>query len=208
MANDPNLTGLYYYDQIDAPQNVRGLTLNNESIRVSWDPPIGGHISGYEVYRAYTKDLVYVKVADTEDTSLVISGLERNNTYYFSVKAVIFDSGVFEHLEDRFGYIQFGYDFFAPVNEDCVISGVVNKFSIGGAEPSLVRVISNGKDTTSLNIIWQAPLNTGTIYSGYRIWRTTDWGGQFSGIGSTINLNYIDSGLENRSYYYRVTSLY
>lgn len=59
---------------------------------------------------------------------------------------------------------------------------------------------------TSLTLTWSQPDNA---VSGYRIFGSPYWDGEWVPIGSTRNLTYIDSGLKsNSSYYYVVKSIY
>ena len=58
-----------------------------------------------------------------------------------------------------------------------------------------------------IQINWEQPILSGLI-SGYRIYRSEAFDSQMSPIGSTTGLNYIDSGLSEKNYYYRIVSVY
>ncbi len=63
--------------------------MNYGDSNLNWSPPLNptGIIS-YNVYMAYTKDLVYNKIGSTTGLSYIVSGLERNRDYYFSITSV------------------------------------------------------------------------------------------------------------------------
>lgn len=71
---------------------------------------------------------------------------------------------------------------------------------------NLTLSLQTGFSPPNLVLDWRPPIS-GVF--GYRIWRSTDWTSNFSGIATTTGIRYIDSGLDtNYPYYYRITSLF
>lgn len=56
-----------------------------------------------------------------------------------------------------------------------------------------------------LALTWDGPSNTGAGISTYKIYRSTD-GVSFSSIGSSSSTTYIDAGLTQQTYYYKVAA--
>ena len=74
--------------------------------------------------------------------------------------------------------------------------------------PANIDIVDVSIKATSkwrLAITWDAPNDEGDGISSYRIWRSTD-GVNFSSVGSSSSTTYIDAGLSQQSYYYRVTA--
>ncbi len=57
-----------------------------------------------------------------------------------------------------------------------------------------------------IRLTWESPAQ---IVTGYRIWRSTNFNGVFSGVATTTVTTYTDENLStNLPYYYRITSLF
>ena len=69
----------------------------------------------------------------------------------------------------------------------------------------IVDVSIKATERWRLAITWDAPNDEGDGISSYRIWRSTD-GVNFTSVGSSSSTTYIDAGLSQQTYYYRVTA--
>ena len=70
------------------PAQVKNLTFSVKTsnyITLMWDKCVG--VTGYEVYRATTKNGTYTKVATIAATSYKNTGLKKGTTYYYKVRA-------------------------------------------------------------------------------------------------------------------------
>lgn len=88
MAHDPSLISLYSYDSGNYPNNLKALSLDGSTIRLSWFPPTG-NISQYKIYQSYTNDLEYRNVGITSGLNFVVSGLETKRDYYFFINSIL-----------------------------------------------------------------------------------------------------------------------
>lgn len=100
------------------------------------------------------------------------------------------DSGV---VRDRY--------FFYRVTS--IISGSVNDFNYVPQNALFGQDPNNYKNIV---VSWSAPVN---LVSGYRVYRSNHYDSQFTPIGYTADLKYIDSGVDiTLPYYYLVNSLF
>ena len=68
-----------------APTGVKATVSSSTSVTVSWSKVTGA--TGYEVFRATSKDGTYSKLGAVTGTSRTCSGLKSGTTYYFKVRA-------------------------------------------------------------------------------------------------------------------------
>lgn len=67
--------------------------------------------------------------------------------------------------------------------------------------------LTTGMTPLTLQLTWFPPVVTPV--SGYRVWRTDNYIGNWAPIGITTGLSFTDSGLsDSYRYYYRLTSLF
>ncbi len=86
-------------DQSKIPKNLSLVQLSSDAMNLKWDHPINiGGISGYNLYSAFTNDLDYELFATTTGLNYIITGLEINRQYYFSVTSVY--SGIYPFADD------------------------------------------------------------------------------------------------------------
>ena len=179
MADYPSLVPLYTYDTVDIPTNLTLTSLGPNNLLLNWSAPISGLVSGYLISQATTNDLQFYNIGTTSNTSFIVSGLSKESTYYYSVQSILYDSGT---------------------------SGFINKSYLSSYVP--INLTTNNVPP-NITISWQTPIVTGLPISGYRVWRTNQWNGVFSSIGSTLSTFYIDSGMDQTTnQYYRITSLF
>lgn len=69
----------------------------------------------------------------------------------------------------------------------------------------VVDVSVKASATWRLALTWDRPTNVGAGISSYRVYRSTD-NANFTQIGSSASTTYIDAGLSQQRYYYRVTA--
>ncbi|MCA9324555.1 hypothetical protein KDA23_00595 [Candidatus Saccharibacteria bacterium] len=69
----------------------------------------------------------------------------------------------------------------------------------------IVDVSIKNTSNWRLAITWDAPTNVGEGISKYRIYRSTN-GTSFSQVGSSSSTTYIDAGLSQQTYYYKVSA--
>ena len=67
------------------PTGIKAAKVSSTSIKVSWGSVSGA--SGYEVYRATSKDGKYTKIKSTTSKSYTNTGLSKGKTYYYKVRA-------------------------------------------------------------------------------------------------------------------------
>lgn len=70
------------------PSQVKNVKISGKSttyVNLKWDSCVG--VTGYEVYRATTKNGTYSKVATVTAASYKNTGLKRGKTYYYKVRA-------------------------------------------------------------------------------------------------------------------------
>lgn len=67
------------------PANVEAVLVSATRVNVSWDAVSGA--TGYEVYRATSKNGTYKKIDTVIGTSKKSTGLKTGKTYYFKVRA-------------------------------------------------------------------------------------------------------------------------
>lgn len=69
----------------------------------------------------------------------------------------------------------------------------------------VVDVSVKASATWRLALTWDVPTNTGAGISSYKVYRSTD-NSNFTQVGSSASTTYIDGGLSQQRYYYRVTA--
>ncbi len=72
--------------QLKAPTSVKALSSGQTSIKVSWKKVSGAE--KYQVYRYYSKSDSWKKVRTTTKTETTFTGLSKNTTYRYKVRAV------------------------------------------------------------------------------------------------------------------------
>lgn len=197
--DDLDLIPLYSFDSNTIPQNLQISQLEIGSFHLTWNPVNTLLFSEYKISKAFTDDLVYCDIGRTTNDSFIVSGLDSQRQYFFTVQTVLYDSGV-SIPAGALGSMILGSNQLGDGRYE--ISGYYNS-SYQNFAPQNVNVLN---DSNNNYLSWS--ITTGIQVSGYRIWRSDKWDSQLNSIGSTKNTNYTDSGLNNQTYYYRISSLY
>ena len=184
----------YYVDSDNAPApptnlQVSPLTNTENSFSFSWDPPVEGTYYGSPSNLSYYYSVnALPTVQSTTATSLcdLIAGayatLPGENVFYITTK-------------DEAGNIN--YDDYASVTFSANTTAPGIPLNIDIADVSV-------KSTKSwkLALSWEAPESGGGV-SSYSIYRSTD-GENFSTIASSGGISFVDTGLIQQTYYYKV----
>lgn len=212
MADDPSLISLYSIDINKIPRNLSILSLDANTLELKWDNPLDiTNLSGYRIFSAYTRDLIYKNIGETVLNSYIISGITQENYYYLTVQSLYTDGlNPGRVFNDQFGTILFGFDFFGDVPDEPIVSGYVAPTSPELVPPiNLIATSDYSVNPPNIILNWTPPITTGITISGYRIWHSTNFESTFASIGSTQSSGYIHSGVDsNLAHYYRITSLY
>lgn len=154
-----------------------GITLSSadyNKVKISWKAADGAY--GYYIYRAVSKDGIYVKVAATRNTVYTDTSLTAGKTYYYKVRAY----SLAENLQVYGSY-----------------SGIYSVTPSLPAPTGLTGSTVSGKIKLSFQGVSSA--------SGYQIYRSTAKNGTYTRIASTKYTSFTNSGLtRGRYYYYKV----
>lgn len=187
-------TSYFYVNSDNAPAPPTNLSVTPSSntenaFAFSWDPPAVGTYFGSQSNLSYYYSINAVPTAQsTTATSLrsLLTGayatLPGDNTFYVVTK-------------DEAGNIN--YSNYASVTFTANTSAPGIPLNIDIADVSV-------KSTKSwkLAISWEAPANSPSVNS-YEIFRSTD-GVTFSSVGSSGGISFVDVGLTQQTYYYKV----
>jgi len=174
-----------------SPINLSASGVSTTEIDLNWQPPTnngGLQITGYNIYQS-SDGILFTKIGNTGSTttSLQVTGLSPNTTYYFQVKAV---NSVGEGT---------------PSN---TASATTNVIILPGAPNSISAITISA---TEIDLGWQPPLNDGgSPITDYEIFRDDGHGGPIvllTNIGTPAT-SYHNTGLTpNTTYQYRVTAI-
>ncbi len=83
FADDANCTG----------RNLRALSLSQDTIRLDWDSPLSGVISGFNIFRAFDihEELKYV--GTTTELNYIDSGIGPKREYYYRITTIYSGDG-------------------------------------------------------------------------------------------------------------------
>ena len=146
-----------------------------DSVKVAWSAVAVATF--YDVYKATSATGTYTKAGTANGTSLTVSGLTTGKTYYFKVKA-----GVFDGTNTTTGKYYSAYKSAKPV-------------------PSTPSISAASASYTSIKVSWPAVKGA----TGYYVYRATSSTGTYSYIGSTTGTSYTNgSRTTGKTYYYKV----
>ncbi|MBE6045141.1 MAG: CHAP domain-containing protein [Clostridiales bacterium] len=152
---------------------------NKSSVTLKWN----GYdlASGYEVYKASSKNGTYKKVKSLAKNTGKITGLKNKQTSYYKVRAY------FKNASGTYSYSKYS----------SVIAATPIKFTegkIGGYKVS-------GKTYDSVSFVW----NSYPEAAGYQIYRAYSKNGSYKKIKSVTKTSFKKSGLTtNKTCYYKV----
>ena len=94
-----------------------------------------------------------------------------------------------------------------PTIDSCVKTTFSASTSAPGAPTSISAVDGSNREQQLYKVFlsWTAPVNQGTGFAGYEIYRSLD-GASFASVGTTSGTTYADTGLSSTLYYYYVKS--
>ena len=153
------------------------LTVTNPTYyynELSW-PSISG-ASGYQIYRATSKDGKYTKVKETSSTYYYDESVTLGSTYYYKVRA-------YREVNGTKGYSSY--------------SSIVGK-KVSFSTIS-VSVKSNSYNSLSVSF------NSVSGAEGYEVYRSTSKNGTYKKIKTTTSTSFVDTGrTTGTTYYYKV----
>lgn len=199
-AGESTRTNFYFNDASPtAPKNltVTPSSSSTNSFAFSWQAP-EGEIKGY--YYSINALPTLTNTSYTEQTSLPAGPFatqQGQNTLY--IVAV-----------DSAGNVDF--DSCSNISGNPLVDGCTKVDFIANTVAPGVPTNIQGHDISdretgdfSVAVKWTAPVVQGSDFAGYDIFRSTD-GASFTKVGSTTSAIYADSGLESKTYYYKVRS--
>jgi hypothetical protein len=131
--------------------------------------------TGYQVYRAYSKDGTYKKINTVTKTSIKKSGLTTNKTCYYKVRAYKKSGG----------------------------KTIYTKFTsaIAGTPTLSTPAVSVVSSKTGISVKWNAISGA----SGYEVYRSPSKGGSYNKVKSTTGTSFSNESVTvNQEYYYKV----
>lgn len=194
-----------FYFNDTAPTAVNNLVVNptsssTNSFAFSWDEPTtgSGNIAGY--YYSVNALPTGSNTSYTTERTLAAGPYATQqgvNTFYIVAK-------------DEAGNYSFDSCSAISGNPDtdgCAKKEFTANTSAPGAPASLQIFDISNRDASqfAITLKWVAPSNTGTGFSGYEIYRSTN-GSNFSSVGTTAGTTYADTDLNSSKYYYYVKS--
>jgi len=162
---------------LSAPTGLTASVQGNDSILLSWDSVEDA--STYMIYRGNSSSNVNTYVAAISSTSYLVSALEENTGYWFTV------SSANNHSESYPSEAVYGQTF----------------LNVPPEPPT-------GLNASTLNNSIQVSWNNVTGVTGYKVYRSTGENGTYSLAGNVSSSPFSDSGLTpNITYYYKVSSV-
>lgn len=171
----------YMYTKVK-PKKARKVKISNisgDSIDLAWEAQSNHLYSGYQVLFATKEAGPYTKYADTADTSITIENLNVNTQYFFKVRTIT------NNKEDA------TYSAYAD-------SEVVYANTLKDANPAkpIIDLVTRNADGKQV-ISWKKANNT----NSYNIYRSTSRYGEYTKIGETNDLMFIDNNPNTSSKY-------
>ena len=162
-----------------APEGLKATTKSTSSIDLTWKAAKGA--TGYNIYRASSKNGKLKKIASVLDTSYTDKGLKKGTTYYYVVAAYV------------------------TANGSEVVSEYSSKVFAAAASPAPSSVTAKKSKSGTAVIKWAK--STGA--SGYEVWIAPK-GGKFTKaatITDSSKLSYTKTGLsKGKTYNVKVRS--
>jgi hypothetical protein len=199
----PVQTNFYYNNTAPtAPKNliVTPSSSDSNSFAFSWDEPStgSGTISGY--YYSINALPTPSNTSFVTDRTLPAGPYatqQGENTFYIVAKD---EAGNFSF--DSCNAISGN-----PDTDGCAKTTFTANTTAPGAPASLQIFDISNRDASlfAATLKWIAPVNTGTGFNGYEIYRSTD-GSSYSSVGTTAGTTYADTDLTSSKYYYYVKS--
>lgn len=178
--------------------------VTSSSVFINW--PLESGVNSYAVYYNTSNDSnlsTFYGSTTSGVNRMTVGGLQASTNYYFWTKNVY-------SLYSMSDYSISGV--LATTSAATITSGAsccptdYTLSGLAGSTDYIPRNLAIAASSNSTTLTWSAPTKS---VSGYRVYRAFDYTQELQPIGYTTNLNYIDSGVEtNRTYYYRITSIY
>ena len=163
---------------LSAPAGLTANVQGHDSILLSWNSV--EEASTYLIYRGYSSSNINTYVTATSSTSYMVSGLEEDTGYWFTVSAAN------DYSESYPSEPVFGKTLIALPPEPP-----------SGLSASVL-------ENNNIQVTW----NNVSGVTAYRVYRSNSADGNYSFIGSVASPPYTDSSLtEGNTYYYKVSSV-
>ncbi|MDO4834089.1 MAG: CHAP domain-containing protein [Bacillota bacterium] len=154
-----------------APKGFKVAGRSYNSVNMVWEAYTKA--SGYQIYKATSKNGTYKKIKAVKGTSYNRTGLTTNKTCYYKVRAY------YKKSNGKFQYSRF--------------SGAIK----GTPQLNTPEISVVGK-TDGIRISWPAVAGA----AKYQVYRATGKDGDFSKIGTTSSKNYTNTSIKKNKYYY------
>ncbi len=200
-----NLASTYvnasYYYSSTAPGAVQNLEANPESNDInefafSWSPP--------EIYSGAQAGLRYYYSVNVHPTALNVNAVGLSTTYVTAdaYATVPGENHFYVVAKDEAGNIDYGNYASVTFTANTSAPGVIRNVDIADVS---VKSTSNWR----LAVSWDEPLASGSGVANYKVYRSTVEGAScsvdfsnFNYVASTIQESYVDTGLDQKDYYY------
>ncbi|MCQ2546131.1 MAG: CHAP domain-containing protein [Clostridia bacterium] len=170
----------YGFSTSKAVEGFKVSSTSSSSVSFAWDE--FGFASGYQIYKASSKDGSFAKVGSTQTNSWKRTGLTANKTCYYKVRAYHTDSN------GKVTHSQFS----------SVIAGTPYGFSTSG-KPAGFKVASTSY--SSIKLTWSEY----NYASGYQVYKSTSKDGDYTKIYSTSDRYFKRTQLTtNKTCYYKL----
>lgn len=191
----PTSTVSYYFND-DSPSPPLELTVYPEtaetnSFEFSWSAPeiYYGNISNLRYFYSVNALPSLSNVQETALTHLIpgpYATLPGENTFYIVAK-------------DEAGNIDFKQYATATFYANTAAPGMPENMDIADVS---VKATKSWK----VAVTWQEPSDGGENVASYQVWRSDDGGANYSKVASTAGISYVDTGLEQITYFYKIKS--
>ncbi|KKS93597.1 MAG: hypothetical protein UV68_C0019G0001 [Candidatus Collierbacteria bacterium GW2011_GWC2_43_12] len=195
-GNFSTTTSVAYYFSDDSPSPPANLVVSPEtsttnSFEFDWDAPqvYYGNISNLRYYYSVNALPTVTNVSETPLTNLTAGAyatLPGENTFYVVAKD---EAGNIDYKQ--YAQVSFSANTAAP--------GMPVNMDIADVS---VKATSSWK----IAITWQEPTDGAENVATYQVWRSDDGGVTYKKIASTAGISYVDTGLKQLTYFYKVKS--
>lgn len=183
-----------YYFNDDSPSPPQNLTVSPEtsetnSFEFSWSAPevYYGNVSNLRYYYSVNALPSVANVQETPLTRLIpgsYATLPGENTFYIVAK-------------DEAGNIDYKQYALVTFNANTAAPGMPENMDIADVSVKATKA-------WKIAVTWQEPSDGGENVASYQVWRSEDGGSVYEKIASTGGISYVDTGLEQLTYYYKI----
>lgn len=192
----PYATVSYYYADIaNAPAPPVNLVVSPEtstenSFGFTWDPPVVGTFYGSESNLSYYYS---INALPTENSTSTTSLTYLNPGAYATLPGA---NMFYLVAKDEAGNINYNNYISASFTANTTAPGIPLNIDIAD-------VSVKATESWKLAISWEEPADTGAGVASYEVFRSLD-GESFSRFSSSGGISFVDVGLEQQTYYYKV----